>query len=313
MKAAVVRGPRQTPVYADFAEPTPAEGERRIEVAAAALSPLAKGRASGAHYSAEGAYPFVVGVDGVGRLDDGRRVYFLLPRAPNGAFAERTAAPLARCLPLPDGLDDVTAAAIANPGRSSTAALSERARLEPGETVLVNGATGAAGKLAVQISRLLGAKKVIATGRNVAASNALGADVAIPLVDDLAALQSRFEQEIAAGVDVVVDYLWGQSAERLCAAAAKILPAGKRLRFVQIGAASGANITLPSAWLRAAAVELMGSGLGSVAADRFLAAIDFVFRAAAAGKLALPTRALPLCEVEQGWDAPSDARIVFTP
>src|SRR5580658_2501360 len=104
------------PVYADFREPTPADGQSRITVTASALSHLTKGRASGAHYSSDGNFPFVAGVDGVGRLDDGRRVYFVLPKAPFGAMAERAVVSSRHCLSLPDGLDDVTAAAIANPG-----------------------------------------------------------------------------------------------------------------------------------------------------------------------------------------------------
>src|SRR5690242_4569549 len=135
MQAAIVRGPGLTPVHADFAEPVPEAGEARIAVTAAAISPVVKGRASGTHYSAANRFPFVPGLDGVGRLDDGRRVYFILPRAPFGSMAERAVAPAAQCLPLPDDLDDVTAAAIANPGMSSWAALAERARLQPGETV----------------------------------------------------------------------------------------------------------------------------------------------------------------------------------
>ena len=95
-----------------------------------------------------------------------RRVYFVLPRAPYGSMAEQAVVPSAHCVPLPDELDDVTAAAIANPGMSSWAAYTERARLKAGETVLVNGATGTAGRLAVQIAKYLGARKVIATGRN---------------------------------------------------------------------------------------------------------------------------------------------------
>jgi NADPH:quinone reductase-like Zn-dependent oxidoreductase len=169
--------------------PSPDRGQAKTAfgVSAAALSPLVRGRASGAHYSASHQFPFVAGVDGVGRLDDGRRVYFLMPRAPYGAMAEETVVPSTQFAPVPDGLDDVTAAAIANPAMSSWAALAERARLKTGETVLVNGATGAAGQLAVQIARRLGAARVIATGRNteaLRAAAALGADMTIPLVED---------------------------------------------------------------------------------------------------------------------------------
>src|SRR5271156_2032448 len=129
MKAAIVRGAGQTPVYGEFGETGPSEGECRIAVTAAALSPAVKSRASGAHYSSSGRFPFVVGIDGVGRLDDGSRVYFVLPRAPFGSMAETTVVASTQCLALPDALDDVTAAAIANPGMSSWAAYTERAKL----------------------------------------------------------------------------------------------------------------------------------------------------------------------------------------
>jgi NADPH:quinone reductase-like Zn-dependent oxidoreductase len=279
MKAAVVQGAGQAPVYAEFSEPEPAAGEARISVTAAAISQVVRSRASGQHYSSSGQFPFVVGVDGVGRLDDGSRVYFVFPRAPYGSMAERTVAPSARCLSLPDELDDVTAAAIANPGMSSWAAYAERARLQAGETVLVNGATGTAGRLAVQIAKHLGAGKVIATGRNAEALKpvaALGADVTIPLVDDEAALEERFGREFAQGVDVVIDYLWGRSAERLLIAGAKTGRDALPIRFVQIGAVSGPDITLPSAVLRSSAIVLMGSGIGSIPLEGFVHAIDEV-------------------------------------
>jgi NADPH:quinone reductase-like Zn-dependent oxidoreductase len=237
MKAAIVRGDGQTPVYGEFSEPAPTEGESRIAVTAAAISQVVKSRASGAHYGSSGELPFVAGIDGVGRLDDGNRVYFIGPRAPHGSMAERTVAPSTQCLALPDDLDDVTAAAIANPGMSSWAAYTERARLKAGETVLVNGASGTSGRLAVQIARHLGAKKVIATARNAEALKAvaaLGADLTIPLVEDQAQLQESLEQQFAQGVDVVIDYLCGKSAERLLIAGAKAGKDAVPIRFVQI-------------------------------------------------------------------------------
>ena len=116
MKAAVVTGAGERPVHMEFDAPRAMPGHRLIDVTASALSRIAQGRASGTHYSSEGRYPFVVGVDGVGRLDDGQRVYFFGAPAPFGAMAERTIVPDARCVPLPDALDDITAAAIAIPG-----------------------------------------------------------------------------------------------------------------------------------------------------------------------------------------------------
>ena len=316
MKAAIVWGAGQTPVYGEFDEPAPSEGERRIAVTAAAVSQVVKSRASGAHYSSSGQFPFVVGIDGVGRLDDGSRVYFVGPRAPYGSMSERTVASSAQCLAVPDDLDDVTAAAIANPGMSSWAAYSERAKLQAGETVLVNGATGAAGRLAVQIARHFGAKKVIATARNADALKsveALGADVTIPLVEDEAALEDSFREQFALGVDVVIDYLWGKSAERLLIAGAKAGKDAVPIRFVQIGAVAGPNITLPSAALRSSAIQLMGSGIGSIPLDRFVHAIDGLLRAAVPAGFAIAAHAVPLSDVEQAWSRDDSARrTVFT-
>ncbi len=316
MKAAVILKAGQPPVYGDFGEPQPGEGESRITVTAAAISHVVKSRASGAHYSSSGQFPFAAGIDGVGRLDDGRRVYFVLPKAPHGSMAERTVVPSAQCVALPDELDDVTAAALANPGMSSWAAYTERARLKAGETVLVNGATGTAGRLAVQIARYLGAKKVIATARNADALQsvaALGADMTIPLLEDAAALEGAFKEQFAEGVDVVIDYLWGASAERLLIAGAKAGRDALPIRFVQVGAASGSDITLPGAVLRSSAIELMGSGIGSIPLDRLVDIIGRLLRAAVPVGLQIKTTPVPLPVVERAWPRDdSTRRTVFT-
>jgi NADPH:quinone reductase-like Zn-dependent oxidoreductase len=316
MKAAIVHGTAQLPVYADFAEPEPAPAEKRVTVTAAALSPVVKSRASGAHYSSSDQFPFVAGIDGVGRLDDGTRVYFVLPRAPYGSMAQQTVVPSAQCLPLPEGLDDITAAAIAVPGMSSWAAYKERAKLKAGETVLVNGATGTAGRLAVEIAKRLGAEKVIATGRNTDALRAvavLGADVTIPLVESEAALEESFKEQFAEGVNVVLDYLWGTSAERLLIAAAKAGADAVPIRFVQIGSVSGSNITLPSAVLRSSAIELIGSGIGSIPRERIVGAIGELLAETASGGFQIAAKSVPLSEVGQAWrNDDSTQRTVFT-
>jgi NADPH:quinone reductase-like Zn-dependent oxidoreductase len=181
--------------------------------------------------------------------------------------------------------------------------------------VLVNGATGTAGRLAVQIAKHLGAKKVIATGRNTEALRdvaKLGADVTVPLVEDDDALEQSFREQFAAGIDIVIDYLWGKSAERLLIAAAKAGKEGVPLRFVQIGSISGPNITLPSAVLRASAIELMGSGIGSVPRDRLVSAIGDLLHAAVPAGLKIATRAVPLSQVEDAWSwADSTRRTVL--
>src|ERR1700733_360742 len=197
MKAAIVLEAGKAPVYGDFREPIPADGEVGVTVSAAALSNVVRSRASGTHYSSSGELPFVVGIDGVGRLDEGRRVYFVLPKPPLGSMSERTVVKSGQCIDLPDGLDDVTAAAIANPGMSAWAALKERAKFLAGETVLVNGATGTAGRLAVQIAKHMGARKVVATGRSAESLKELpnlGADVTIPLGECDDALEDSLKE-----------------------------------------------------------------------------------------------------------------------
>lgn len=316
MKAAIVTESGKAPVYGDFADPAPREGEESITVTASALSQVTKSRASGSHYTSPGSLPAVVGIDGVGRTQDGRRVYFVMPKAPFGGMAEKVTVRREQCVPLPEDVDDVTAAAIAIPGMSSMAAFKERAHLVAGENVLINGATGTAGRLAVQIAKHLGAKRVIATGRDLAALEqvkALGADATVSLLQSPEELETAcIEQFEGEGVDVVLDYLWGKSAEVLIVAAAKGGKDGVPIRFVQIGALSGGNITLPSAALRSSSLVLMGSGIGSVPLEGMLGAIDGVMRAVVPAGLKIKTEIVPLAKVEETWNKDTvRSRVVF--
>lgn len=311
MKAAIVRKAGEMPVLGEFDEPAARADEYRINVTAAALSPLTRSRASGAHYSSSGQFPFVAGVDGVGKLDDGTRVYFVLPRAPFGAMSERTVVPVSQCIVLPKGIDDQMAAAIANPGMSSWAALTCRANLKSGETVLINGATGASGQLAVKIARHLGAAKVIATGRSPEKLATLGADTTITLSDDAEDMERRFKAQFADGVDVIIDYLWGTSAERILIAAAKASADGVPVRFVQVGNASGAYVNLPGALLRSSAIEMKGSGIGSVPLAGLVDAIAGVMKAAQSIGLEIPIRSVPIDDVEEAWPLDNHQRTVF--
>jgi len=317
MKAALVTGPGQTPIYGDFPDPVPSAGESLVTVTASALSRLAVGRASGSHYSASGAYPMVVGVDGVGKLEDGRRVYFVLPRAPYGSMSERTVVKASQCIFLPEGLGDVLAAGIANPGMSCWGALKERGKLQAGETVLINGATGTAGRLAIQVAKYMGAKKVIATGLNpesLRGLTALGADITVPLVEDGAALEDAFKEQFSKGVDVVVDYVWGPSAEHLLAAAAKAGTQGRHIRYVHVGTLSGIeNIKLPGTTLRSLPLEIMGSGIGSVSWENIVKDIGELLNTTVGAGFNIETKSVPLPEVEAAWASNTGMpRTVFT-
>lgn len=321
MKAAIVTFAGATPIFGEFQSPPWRDDFELITVTAAALTNLTKGRASGSHYSADNHYPFVPGVDGVGTLANGRRVYFAMPEAPFGAMAEQTLIDPRRIIDLPDKLDDVAAAALANPGMSCFAALIERARFQASETVLINGATGSAGMIAVQVAKQLGARKVIATGRNakeLEALHSLGADVVIPfdLRPDSPQGAEHFEKALTAvfadGLDVVVDYLWGTSARTIIVAIAKAMEDAHPIRFVQVGEASREPVELPGAALRSSSIQIMGSGLKSVPLPRLFEAIRQTFDLAAHGKLYLPTKVVSLSTVTENWEAPGKPRLVFT-
>ena len=319
MNAAVVTTFNAPPRYTTFADPVPADSEKLVTVTAAGLHPLVRSLSSGAHYGSGGHLPFVAGVDGVGRLEDGARVYFGLPRAPFGAFSELSLAGPAICIPLPDGLDDVTAAGSANPAMSCWVALTARAKFVAGESVLILGATGSAGQFAVQVAKRLGARRVIACGRNPHALEKLtdlGADATIPL-DQHEALVSAFRRERDEfGIDIVLDYLWGPPASAALEAIAQkgLSKTAPRVRYVQIGSMAGQTIPLHSATLRSSGLELLGSGFGSASLDQIRDAIAGFFAAAAIAPFHADIKAVPLRDVEALWNAPEHAaRLVFQP
>jgi NADPH:quinone reductase-like Zn-dependent oxidoreductase len=316
MKAAVVNGPGEAPQYQAFPEPVIEEGEVLVHARAAGLHPIVKLLASGTHYSSSAATgPSVPGVDGVGVLEDGSRVYFLFVRQPWGTMAERAAAPRASLVPIPDQLEDATAAAIANPGMSAWVSLKDRVRLAPGETVLVLGATGVAGQLAIQAARQLGAKRVIAAGRNVDTIATADVDSAISLSQPEDAIREAFAAEAANGIDVIVDYLWGRPTELLLEALARQFNARTthRTRLVEVGDSAGKTVTLAGATLRSIDLTLLGSGFGASPLEHILATIPTLFAMAAAGSLKIAVDLIPLADVSGEWNRPEKGRrIVFT-
>jgi NADPH2:quinone reductase len=315
MQAAVVNILSQPPQYQQFPDPEPEGSEILVDVRAAGLHPVVKAIASGAHYSSTGEVPAIPGVDGVGVLKDGSRVYFGAARRKWGTMAERSVALPSMCLPLPDGIDDVQAAAIANPGMSAWLSIKDRAGVKAGETVVILGATGVAGQLAIQVARILGAKRVIGVGRNVAAISAANVDAVIALGEPEDAVREAFLAEATNGIDVVIDYLWGRPTELLLEALAKGFKASRtqRTRLVEVGESAGKTITLPGATLRSIDLTLMGSGFGAVPLDQVLAAIPTLFKMAVAGSLKVDVEPVPLSEVETAWNrVEKGRRIVFT-
>jgi NADPH:quinone reductase-like Zn-dependent oxidoreductase len=322
VKAVVLEGIGKTPMCEEFEEPEAGEGEALVRVLAASLKPVDKQLAAGTHFASprEADLPLICGTDGIGTLEDGSRVFFGGCRRPFGAMAELTVVPRAFCFPLPAGMDDDTAAALPNPGVSAWASLTHRAKLARGETVLVLGATGVTGQLAVQIAKLLGAARVVGAGRNervLARLGELGADVTIQLDQTPEALKEAYLSEMGdAGFDVILDYLWGQATEALLAAITKseFAATGKETRLVQVGESAGATIKLPAAVLRSTAVTILGTA-GMPPREVLFDAMREVMKRGATGELRIETERVALAEAESVWKRAGQAgrRTVLAP
>jgi NADPH:quinone reductase-like Zn-dependent oxidoreductase len=316
MHAAVVTTFDAVPEHQEFPTPPPGPGQELITVLASALHPRVRSQADGSHYTSTAGLPLIPGIDGVGRTEQGELRYFVLPDTTLGAMAEQTLIDPRRSVVLPSGVDPVLIAAAMNPAMSSWIALRRRIDFTPGSRVLIMGATGNAGRMAVQIAKRLGASHVTAAGRNpavLAKLPALGADVVIDLGRDEPLVSTDLS---AAGtdVDVVLDYLWGDwTATALTA----IVPAreddSRPLTWIQIGSVTGLESSIPSAALRACNLRIIGSGQGSVAPRDILAELPGLATEVSSGAYDIAVRAVPLRDVTAAWTERTDDRIVFTP
>jgi NADPH:quinone reductase-like Zn-dependent oxidoreductase len=318
--AAVVREFDEAPKYEEFPEPAPStENEELVDVLAAGLHPRVRSQANGSHYTSTEELPLIPGIDGVGRRADGSLVYFLLPDTTYGSMAERTVIDSRRSIPLPASADPILLAAAMNPGMSSWVALHRRVEFTPGQSILILGATGSAGQLAIQIAKRLGAGDVIAAGRGaekLAALGALGADETVDLAADADEVAADISSK-AANVDVVLDYLWGPRAE---AAIMPILKGrddrSRLLSWIQIGAIAGPDLALPSAALRQANIHFLGSGQGSVTASGILEVLPSLVEEIGRGTFTIDAVGKPLNDVEKLWNQKPERpaeRIAFIP
>jgi NADPH:quinone reductase-like Zn-dependent oxidoreductase len=318
MHAAVVRSFAQPPKFDSIDAPVASdEDEILIDVVASGLHPRVRSQAGGTHYTSTDELPLVPGIDGVGRTPSGELRYFLLGDTALGAMAEQTVVDRRRTVPLPAGVDPLLIAAAMNPAMSSWIALRKRIDFTPGQSVLVLGATGSAGQLAVQIARHLGAGSVVAAGRDperLARLDAI-ADATVSLVGTADEVAARLGAA-AADVDVVIDYVWGPtSAAAMVAIATARSDAAKPLTWIEIGSMGGLEANIPSAALRAIRLSIVGSGQGSIATRDIVSQLGELAEEIAKGSFVINARAVALKDVEAAWSEREDAdeRVVITP
>ncbi len=297
MKAAVLHEHGAAPRLDDFEDPVPSDGYAVAEVGAAGINHLDLLKASGGFYTGPPPLPSVVGSDGVGRLADGRRVFFDATVAPHGAMAERTLVREEALLDVPEGVPDELAAALGNSGLGAWLALEWRAGVRAGETVLVLGATGAMGNIAVQAAKVLGAGRVVAAaraGERLQRTLERGADAVVELdtESDLAAAL----QEATGGADVIVDPLWGHPGLAAMEAAAH------GARHVEMGQMAGTTLELPAPLVRGKALNVLGFAFFhaplEVRRDAYAKLMDL----AARRELQMDIESVPLSGVRDAWE-----------
>ncbi len=305
MKAAVLHEAGGIPRYEDFPDPVAGDGEVIIDVKAVAVENVDKAIAAGTHYASEkyiGRFPVIPAFDGIGALPDGTLVGFGDIRPPYGALAEKAVVPQGSYVPIPDGIDPAVVTVMA----SAVTAMSMKAAagFVPGETVLVQGATGVAGRLAVKVARLLGAGRIVATGRDdnqLREVQAIGADTVINTAVSDEALAQAYLDARGDGYDVVVDYLWGRPGEILLRALVpRSFAFGKPTRVVQIGESAGTELALAGSSLRTSGVEIYGAakGLDPQTMDEVYQQIVTWTRS---GELTFDVEKVPLSDIETAW------------
>ncbi|CAF1111873.1 unnamed protein product [Adineta ricciae] len=310
--AAVVKTIGQGPVYELVDVPQPTKNQVQIQVIAAGIHKVVRSIADGRHYVKVKTLPFIPGIDGVGTLPDGKKVYFVNMAPPNGTMSQLVNADENMTIPLPENADPVHFAAIMNAGLASWTALTERAQIKSGETVLVLGVTGSSGQMAAASARLLGAKRVVGVGRNKSLLNQLVADgtidVSVPLDDDDTKYQELIAKE-AADVDIVMDFLWGRPTEIAMAGIhSGRNDSSQHLRWVQVGQMAGATIQLNGGFLRSKNVELIGSGIGPISMKQMLQSLQRMVPMVVEGKLKTSVLTIPLKDIESKWQETADAK-----
>jgi NADPH:quinone reductase-like Zn-dependent oxidoreductase len=319
MRAAVLHEIGGIPRYEDFPDPMPGEDEVIIDVQAVAVENVDKAVAAGTHYASQryiAQLPAIPAFDGIGALPDGTVVGFGNPRPPYGALAEKTVVPKGAYMPIAEGIDPAIATVL---GTAITGmSIKTAAGFVPGETVLVQGATGVAGRLAVKVARLLGAGRIVATGRDddqLREVRVLGADTVINTAVSDEALAQAYLDAKGDGYDVVLDYLWGRPTEILLRSLVpQSFAFAKPTRLIQVGESAGGALVLAAESLRTSGVEIYGAAKG-LSPEIMHEVYGQIVTWAQSGELTFDVVKVPLSDIETAWQRTDlrGSRLVVVP
>ena len=315
MRAAVVRELGRPPELGDVPEPEPSDGKAVVEISAAGLNPIDIAVGAGRYFAGHPELPYVPGAEAVARLDDGRLVYLHgdgLGVRRDGTFAVRASYPAGDAIPVPDGIEAALAAGLGVAGLAGWLPLAWRAPVRKGETVLVLGATGTVGLVAVQAARLLGAGRVVAAGRNEEAlrrAGERGADATVQLDggDLVEAIREACGED---GPSLVFDPLWGDPG----AAAVRVAAHGARL--VNLGQSAGPEATLASGDVRGKMLDILGYTNFAVPREVLAKEYGRLCEHAARGEIRLDVETVPLERIADAWERQArspNVKLVVTP
>jgi NADPH:quinone reductase-like Zn-dependent oxidoreductase len=308
VRAAILTEPGSTPSVGEYPEPAVLPGRSLVRVTAAPVVLLDVLCGSGASYFGRPATPYVPGVQGVGVLPSGQRVWFATSAgmaAGDGSLAQLCSVADDDVVPVDSDVSDESLAALGLSAVAAWMCLTRRAGFRPGERVVVLGGGGAVGQSAIGAARALGASQVVAVCRSdAAAARAVhaGASVVVAFHDNVDALAAALREAIAGPVDVVIDPVFGAAAT----AAAQVLGEGGRL--VNLGDAAGDQASFSSAALRSRSIGVLGYTNNSLSAAQRAGALTSVAALAADGKLRVAHTAQPLDRVGDAWLATAAGR-----
>jgi len=300
VRAAVVSELGQPPSPGELSEPSAEEGEVVLEVLAAPLNPLDVAVSNFAFYGGHPELPYVPGAEVVGRVRGSGEVVWAfgagLGLARNGGMAELAVVPEERLTRVPEGADPALAGALGIAGLAGWLPLAVRTPVRAGETVLVLGATGTVGLVAVQVARLLGAGTIVAAGRSeegLARAHERGADAVVRLSE---AFEDDLREAVGDdGVSLIFDPIWGEPL------AAALEVAAPRARIVHLGQSAGPTAALASGTVRGKELELFGHSNFAVPIDVLRREYDRLVRHAEAGEIRIDVERIPLEDVATAW------------
>lgn len=308
MKALTISRLGAKPRLSTRPAPVPDSGETLVDVVAAPLNPADLRVADGGFFAGHPPLPYVPGVEVVGRvrqsehLPAGSLVWSCLDglgTTRDGSIAELAVVRDETLVPIAEEIDPALAAALGTAGLAAWISLTRRAPLSPGETVVILGATGTVGQVAVQAAKLLGAGRIVAVGRSkqrLGQARMLGADATVQLRDRDRLVDDLRDACGPEGAHFIFDLLW---AEPLAAALEVSAP---HARIIHIGQSAGATAVLPSAPIRGKDLDVLGFTNFNVELPTMRACYRELLGHASAGHVRLDVTRVSIEQSVEAWD-----------